>query len=140
MEKNLKLAPGDSQSDVSNRQERSRPPRFLRKAHDQHAPAVIRGGAHQPWHVRITANNAVHHDDIGRLDFGASRDEVKDFALDAVEETCLLKQLRGGFFVGRRQFDAHCVLCPCAEKLELDRSDTTTNLKDRPALHHPVLQ
>ena len=87
MQENLKLAPGESQSDVANRQERSRPPPSLWKAHDQHVPAVIRGSAHQPWHVWITTDNAVHHHDIGRLDIGAGRDEVNNPSLDAVEET-----------------------------------------------------
>ncbi len=89
---------------------------------------MARGLADKALVVRVTANDAMHEDDVRVAESAVVR-EVTDLPVDALRDACLVRELRGCRLVTRRVLDVHSSLSAGREQLELDRPHAAADLE-----------
>ena len=90
---------------------------------------MLRRGFEKRHVVGITADHAVHDDDVGRLDGAADLDEVPVAAGNAALQPVLREQLGRLVVVLLRKLDHRRLPRSSVEKLDVDRSDPTADLE-----------
>src|SRR5215472_16647692 len=132
MQEDPELPSRHSKPEVGQAEREPRPPTTIGKAHHQHAPGVIGGLAGEPGHVRIAADDTVHHHEVSRPNAAAGLGEVHYAALDAVLVAGLAKQVSRDIFVGRSQLNADSAAEPVFQQLDLDGPDPAAHIDQRP--------
>jgi AmiR/NasT family two-component response regulator len=116
----------------------SNPPNIAREAQSQQPPSVQGSRSHERLRIRIAADHAVHHDDVGRVDLVLEFDEVAVASSHAALQA-ILREQRGRLpVVLLGELDHRRVACPGLQELDLDRADTAADL-EHVCIRHPTL-
>ena len=103
-------------------------------AEHQCTPGMIGGRSKQALVVRVTAHDAMHDHDVGRLDRLGMLSNIVDMPVNSLFDTRLLGEPARLVLVPGREFQ---IAGPCRtglQELDLDLADTTANFEDGGAL------
>src|SRR5439155_11311971 len=88
----------------------------------------VRGSRpHEGVDVRVTADDAVHHDDV--MHGNGLGDEVRDSSLHPFLDPAFCQELGRRLLVAARELDVRCALCAALEQLQLDRADAAADVE-----------
>ena len=98
-------APDEAPPLILDASRESCPPGIPGIAEGERPPRLAGGRANERRHVRVAAHDAVHHDDICRLDGLRILGDVPEPPLDALGEPKLAQELLRELLVCRRELD-----------------------------------
>jgi hypothetical protein len=108
---------------------------FLRVREHEPVACPLRRRADERVDVGIAADDAVHDDDVVRLDRARFGDEVPDAPLDAIRHPTLGEQLAGDVLVLARELDVRRPVGARGEQFQLDCPDAAADLEHARAAH-----
>src|SRR5438067_3313106 len=104
-----------------------------RVAEDDESPRMLGDGGEESLVVRVAADDAIEHDDVGRLDLlGIDRD-VAELPLGPSFEARFPQEAVRFLVVARRELEVDGAFGAALEQLDLDRPDAASDLEHRRA-------
>src|SRR3989442_621277 len=137
MEEEAELASEKPLRGVDHPDPETDPPAPGGEGQDQPALRVSRDRAQESSEIRIAAHHTMENDRVSGVDVFAVAREITDPSVDAIGHSCLDGEVARGLLVGRRNLDVHRSRGTRTDEIELQRTDPSADLEDRPARYPP---